>query len=360
MMHERLYSAVWWDQPPVHPGILQAGSALFGSTLQSFRLVAGLLCASSLWALAACASPLRRRGSGIQTPLTPSLSPPRRRGEGARRVGEGCGPFGFLAPFAAILLCVSSMSFLSYGLSVTIMLPALGFGLGSVWLWQRFGLSGNRWVLFGSGIVFGLGFQTKFTVLLLVPALAVEFIHLAWVVAGRRRGDESLTHSEEGQRLLTSSPTQNSPSPRPSPPVGAREKMPRALGFLAQWSGIWLAGFVYGVALIWAFFPEEDLVWLLKYHFRPEVTAAFQGQAGLAPMLRKLTMDWPIAGFALLGLLLGLVQRRWAVVFPTVFFTTSFLAHAWHRPWWDYYYLHRIQPANPLEEADAGEVCGCD
>ena len=105
-----------------------------------------------------------------------------------------------------------------------------------------------------------------------------------------------------------------------------------------------MAGFVYGVALVWAFFPEEDLIWLLKYHFRPEVTVPFEAQAGLSPMLRKLGMDWPIAGFAVLGLFLGLVQRRWAVVFPTVFFVTSFLAHAWHRPWWDYYYLHLSIP----------------
>ncbi len=306
MMHQRLYSPVWWDHPPVHPGILQAGSALFGSTLQAFRLVAGLLCASSLWALAACASPLRRLD---------------------------------VAKFAAGVLCLSSVGFLSFGLSVTIMLPALGFALWAVWLWQRFGLSGNRWWLFGSGIVFGLGFQTKFTALLLVPALGVEFLRQAWrqvPATSSRRPDGS----EEG--TAAASTPAPAPSSRPSPPVG--EKMSKALKFLSQWSGIWLAGFAYGVAFVWAFFPEEDLVWLLKYHFRPEVTAAFQGQAGLSPMLHKLGMDWPIAGFAVLGLFLGMVQRRWAVVFPTVFFITSFLAHAWHRPWWDYYYLHLSLP----------------
>ena len=122
------------------------------------------------------------------------------------------------------------------------------------------------------------------------------------------------------------------------------ETFSRWLKFLVQWSGIWVAGFSYGVALVWTFFPEEDLIWLLKYHFRPEVTAAFQGQAGWSPMLHKLALDWPIAGFAVLGLFLGVWQRRWAMVFPTVFFTTSFLAHAWHRPYWDYYYLHLSLP----------------
>jgi len=226
------------------------------------------------------------------------------------------------------------MSFLSYGLSVTIMLPALGFALWAVWLWQRFGMSGNRWWLFGSGIVFGLGFQTKFTVLLFLPALAVEFIRHAW-----RMGDR-------GWEMGDGEAAEGNPSPRPSPLAAqrAREKMKTALGFLAQWSGIWVAGFGYGVALVWAFFPEEDLVWLLQYHFRPEVTAAFQGSVGLSPMLHKLGMDWPIAGFAVLGLFLGVFQRRWAAVFPTVFFVTAFLAHAWHRPWWDYYYLHLSIP----------------
>jgi len=49
----------------VHPALLQAGAALFRTGVQSFRLVAGLLGASSLWALAACASPGRRRGAAL-------------------------------------------------------------------------------------------------------------------------------------------------------------------------------------------------------------------------------------------------------------------------------------------------------
>ncbi len=127
--------------------------------------------------------------------------------------------------------------------------------------------------------------------------------------------------------------------------MGAKEKIKVILRFLFQWSGIWLAGFVYGVALVWAFFPEEDLVWLLKYHFRPEVTAALKGQAGLSPMLQKVGLGGAGAGLAGLWLFLGLVdRRRWAAVFPTVFFATAFLAHAWHRPWWDYYYLHLSIP----------------
>lgn len=168
MTHQRLYAPVWWDQPPGHPALLQAGAALFGNGVQSFRLVAGLLGASSLWALAACGSAGRavaavcdRRSSSGGSAAESAVAD--------RRYSYRAG--GFLAPFAAVLLCISSMGLLSYGLSVTIMLPALGFGLWAVWLWQRFGLSGNRWVLFASGIVFGLGFQTKFTVLLFLPAL---------------------------------------------------------------------------------------------------------------------------------------------------------------------------------------------
>ena len=87
LMHQRLYSQVWWDHPPVHPAMLHAGAALFGSGVQSFRLVAGLLCAASLWALAACASPVRRRRgvsglmsgsgeSGCLPPAAPLLHEP--------------------------------------------------------------------------------------------------------------------------------------------------------------------------------------------------------------------------------------------------------------------------------------------
>ena len=69
MMHQKLYTAVWWDQPPVHAGILHTGAVLFGSGVHSFRLVAGFLCAASLWALAACASSGRQRegGSGLMS-----------------------------------------------------------------------------------------------------------------------------------------------------------------------------------------------------------------------------------------------------------------------------------------------------
>ena len=69
LTHERLYSPVWWDQPPVHAGILEVGASLFGSGVQSFRLVAGFLCAACLWALAGCASAGRRRegGSGLMS-----------------------------------------------------------------------------------------------------------------------------------------------------------------------------------------------------------------------------------------------------------------------------------------------------
>jgi hypothetical protein len=305
---QKLYSVIWSDQPPLHTWLISFVGFIFGQSFVAFRAAGLGLFSLSLGVLAACTN--CRQGS-IHLRL------------------------------ATLVFALASSDFGLYGLSVTIMLPALGFGLWAVWLWQRFGLSGNRWWLFGSGIVFGLGFQTKFTVLLFLPALAVEFIRHAWrqvPAVPRRLG----VGREVGAGAV---PTPAPPhSPWPSPPVGAREGISKALGFLAQWSGIWVAGFVYGVALVWAIFPEEDLVWLLKYHFRPEVTVPFESQAGLSPMLHKLVLDWPIAGFAVLGLFLGLVQRRWAVVFPTVFFFTSFLAHAWHRPWWDYYYLHLSIP----------------
>ena len=334
MNYYRLYSTIWWDQPPLHPGILQAVAALLGSGVQSFRFVAGLLCSAFLWALAACASPLPRCGflaaicDRHSSSAGSSVADPRYR--------YSAGGGGFLAPSSAAVLCVSSVGLLSHGLSVTIMLPALGFGLGAVWLWQRFRLGGNRWVLFGSGIVFGLGFQTKFTVLLLLPALVVEFIHLAWSISVVRPLSERPCPPSDEEAARSAA--------LPEVSVRAMKKIRPALGFLRQWSGIWLAGFAYGVALVCAFFPEEDLVWLLKYHFRPEVTVPFEAQAGLSSMLRKLGLDWSIAGFAALGLFLGLVQRQWAVVFPTVFFATSFLAHTWYRPWWDYYYLHLSLP----------------
>lgn len=126
MTHQRLYTAVWWDHPPLHPGILHTGAALLGNGAQSFRIIAGLLCAASLWALGACAGARRRGGSVVPVSNRHCWA------------GAGIGS-GLLAPFAAVVLCVSSSSFLPNGLSVTITLPALGFGLAAVWLWQRSG-----------------------------------------------------------------------------------------------------------------------------------------------------------------------------------------------------------------------------
>jgi hypothetical protein len=48
---------------------------------------------------------------------------------------------------------------------------------------------------------------------------------------------------------------------------------------------------------------------------------------------------------AIVGLALVAQQRRWrAFAFPIVLLITALMVHTFHRPWWDYYYLHLAIP----------------
>jgi len=167
-----LYGAFWNDQPPLHTELLAGLFRIFGPSAGMGRLLTmafAMLLVGALYGLA-------RRGSNRLTGV------------------------------AAVGLLASASGFLKLSVSVMLEVPAFALGLASVWAWTRWQKDGRRRWLVVSGVLFGSALQVKFTVALLLPALAVDFALWAWRrrqlgkkgTSGTRRGGRSGVLGEAG------------------------------------------------------------------------------------------------------------------------------------------------------------------
>lgn len=275
-----LYGAFWNDQPPLHTQLLALLFRLFGPSAWIGRLL----------------------GLGFSMLLVAALQALVRRASNRA------------AALLAVVLLVSSTSFIELSVSTMLEVPAFALGLASVWSWFQWEDVGTRkWVVL-SGLLFSLALQVKLTSILLLPALAA-----AWLVSGNacRAGwrDTSELEARDGE-------------------IRRGGTLPWRAG--AWWAGATATGFGLSAALfdrvgMWSVFGRS--------HFS---SATYQGALDWDTVFHPVDLesDLGILIPAGMGLAVGVWRRRRTALFPVVALVTAVVVHLYHRPYWSYYRIH--------------------
>ena len=266
-----LYKEIWDDQPPVFTVLLATAFKTFGTSI----LIARLVTAGFGIILLATFYELIRRRSGQWCALLAS--------------------FLLLASPGVLLLSASAMQ----------EVPAMATGLLAAWLLFQWKKQQNLVWLLSSGAVMAVALQIKFTAILLVPAIFIEFALLTW----------------------------------PKPVSSSRFNL---LFKNLLW---WNAGFMTVVALIGLTWGKGSLEESWKSHTGEQFVPGLDRVADhpFNPELIRNHVECVLA--AAVGL--GLVWRRKRgreIAFPAALLMTDALVHTLHRPWWNYYYLHLAVP----------------
>lgn len=269
-----LYQEIWNDQPPLHTEVLALLFRVFGPSAYVGRLLSvafAMVLVGSLYQIV-------RHQAG--------------------RVGG----------LVAVLLLVSSSSFLQLSVSVMLELPAMALGMASLWAWSNYAAAkGKPWLIL-SGALFACALQVKLTAGIVLPALL-----MVWLVF-KRPGNKIATFAEPmfwPRRLETL--------------IG--------IGSVLLTFGIILSSF-YRPGTVYAFwgshFSEgtQEVASQREHAFRPET----------------LLKDPALAISAAAGLALAAFLRRRDFLGPVVLLMTAFAVHSWHRPYWHYYGLHFAIP----------------
>jgi 4-amino-4-deoxy-L-arabinose transferase-like glycosyltransferase len=207
---------------------------------------------------------------------------------------------------AAAFLLLGSPVFLPLSASAMLEAPAFAMGLlGALLLLEWTRETRRWWLLIASGAVFGLALQTKLTVALLAPALAAEVLF-----TGREM---------EPNRWMS-----------------------RAARALGNWGAAGVGVFlVIGLTL-----GRGGAEMSLRSHFSTTVVSAEAGSPwDYVFPARFLWMHGDGLLAAGTAILLAVRQRRFREHrFPLLVLATVAVVHAFHRPWWNYYYLHLAIP----------------
>jgi hypothetical protein len=203
----------------------------------------------------------------------------------------------------AVALLVAAPRYLFLSVSVMKEIPALSLALAAAWaLFQWEKRRSWPWLIF-SGALFGLGLMIKFSAALVLPALLLEML------------------------------------------IGTRRAGGRLRLFLGC-AGTWVAGTLCTAAVLGATLGFGGLSLLLGTHLSVQEIPGIPkpGDFPFPTTFFAIHAD----GYACCVASLWLVysRRLWtAAAFPLVQLATTAVVHAWHRPWWNYYYLHLAVPA---------------
>jgi hypothetical protein len=213
-----------------------------------------------------------------------------------------------------ILLLGLSSTFLMSSVAVLIGLPAYAAALASAacLVWADQPTRPVRWVVASGGLL-ALGAHIKLSALLVAPAL------LVWLGWGGR--------AEQMRNWWRS----------------------RAVA-------LWGIAFGAGFLLLWLLQPESFwLIW--DAHWGAGTRSAFaDATAPHVHIFRLMRENWFISGPALLGLVVCAVRRRREGLIPSIWFVTALGVHLWHRPFWQFHFLHLAVPMAWLTGLFIGEV----
>ena len=258
-----LYEQVWNDQPPLHTLLLGALFKGFGPSTVVARVYAALF------------------GGVLMVAL---IALPTKRGN-------------LFAGMLVLFFWVMSPDAMFLSASVMLEIPAMACGLAAAWLVFVWGGQRHWGWLAAAGVVMGLALLVKLTSALMLPAIGVEIIALAW-----------------------------------------RGSWRQGLGVVLRRSAIFAGGMIVVLALAVAVIPGMTATLLLSPHFSEATREETAGHSlQWAYLLDYPGMIYP----ALIGLAAGVVFRAWpAIRFPAVLLATVAVVHTFHHPWWGYYIVH--------------------
>jgi len=220
---------------------------------------------------------------------------------------------GWLAACGTAFVFLSSRGFLQLSVATLIGLPAYALALASTACLVIGAVVRPSIWLPASGAVLALGAHIKLSALLVLPAL------LLWLGSMARF---ELAPGWQNRRALR----------------------------------IWLVWFVGVFLLPWLLNPEN--FWLiLSAHWGADTRNAFATDT--APYVHighLLAESYFLSGPALLGLLGCVVLRRREGFIPSVWLITAFGVHLWHRPFWQFHFLHLSVPMAWLAGLFFGEM----
>ena len=278
-----LYSQIWDDQPPLFTVLLAGAFKLGGPSILSARLA--VVCFSLLLFLAFYE--LIRRDLGE----IPGLA----------------GTFLLLASPSVLNLSVAVMQEIpTFSVALLSFLFLRVYGTRRTWPW-----------LAASGATMALALQIKFTAVMVGPAMMAEFFLMHRTspirIIGKRGASENRWHAR--------------------------------LAHLIRNAFIWGIPFITVFVVIAAEWGKGSLQQGWKAHAQGHAVPGMGGPEDCVFSFVLIKDHAATVVFAILGIGLLLRNRRWgSLAFPAILLLTSTVVHAWHRPWWNYYYLHFAVP----------------
>lgn len=203
-------------------------------------------------------------------------------------------------------------------LSVSVMqeVPAFALALVSIFFLRLSLKSGGRVALIASGVAMGLALAIKFTAGIILPAMVVEIFFAL----------------------------------RPKGRVGSSRDIAK---ILLVWAGAGVATFGF-IMLCWG---RGSWGQAYQSHFEEHPVTGMGGPQDYPVPISMFLGHIECFVLAGVGILLLLRQRKIRdYTLPAIWLITVAVVHAFHRPWWNYYYLHFAIPLSWIAGFGATEL----
>ena len=112
-----------------------------------------------------------------------------------------------------------------------------------------------------------------------------------------------------------------------------------------KWSACWAAAMMMVLAVVGSTLGRGSLQSSLISHFAKQITPSANGPADHFLPSGLLLGHADCILLTVVGVIVLFWRKRWCeTVFPVSLLFTTIAIHAFHRPWWNYYYLHLAIP----------------
>ncbi|MGA2248809.1 MAG: glycosyltransferase family 39 protein [Verrucomicrobiota bacterium] len=188
--------------------------------------------------------------------------------------------------------------------SVMLEVPAFATALLAACLLFQWAKKDRVWWLLVSGIVMGIALQIKLTAVLIVPAMLVEIVIACKAHAGKRWWKTAISSA-------------------------------------IKWGSVAMTTVLIIIA-IWA---KGSILSSWKSHFAEQSLPGLTSARDFPFQFEFIENHIECVLAAIAGVVLVICRRIWReTAFPIIFLATVSCIHAFHRPWWSYYYLHFAIP----------------